>query len=74
MVTVIDQRHSVLSIQVYIYNMYTYSVVTTSHGIYNFPGSGSYTAAGQGSYTMGGYKVLVYIVQSTYTIALSWFI
>ena len=28
-----------------------------------------------GSYTMGGYKVLVYIVQATYTIAaLLWFI
>ena len=25
-------------------------------------------------HTMGGYKVLVYIVQATYTIALSWFI
>ena len=27
-----------------------------------------------GSYTVGSYKVLVYIVQATYTIALSWFI
>ena len=26
-----------------------------------------------GSYTMGGYKVFVHIVQTTYTIALSWF-
>ena len=59
------------------YNVYT--VVTISHGIYNFPGSGSYTTARAvipqlGSYTTGRYKVFVYIVQATYTIALSWFI
>ena len=53
-----------------LYNVYT--VVTTSPGIASLALA---VIPQLGSYTMGGCKVLVYIVQATYTIiALSWFI
>ena len=52
-----------------LYNVYT--VVTTSHGTTSLALA---VIPQLGSYTMGGYKVLVYIVQATYTISLSWFI
>ena len=47
------------------------TVVTTSHGITSLVLA---VIPWLGSYTMGGYEVLVYTVQATYTLALSWFI
>ena len=55
-----------------LYNVYT--VVTASHGITARLWYIREVIPWLGSYTMGSYKVLVYIVQATYTIALSWFI
>ena len=55
-----------------LYNVYT--VVTASHGITVRLWYIREVIPWLGSYTMGSYKVLVYIVQATYTIALSWFI
>ena len=46
-------------------------VVTASHGIIAMTRQLYHS---QGSYTIGGYKVLVYTVQATCTIALLWFI
>ena len=55
-----------------LYNVYT--VVTASHGITAWLWYIRAVIPQLGSYTMGSYKVFVYIVQATYTIALSWFI
>ena len=51
-----------------------YTVVTASHGITAWLWYIRAVIPQLGSYTMSSYKVLVYIVQATYTIALSWFI
>ena len=55
-----------------LYNVYT--VVTTSHGITAWLWYIREVIPWLQSYTMVSYKVLVYIVQASYTIALSWFI
>ena len=48
-----------------------YTKVTASHGITAWLWYIRAVLPQLGSYTMGSYKVLVYIVQATYTIALS---
>ena len=49
-----------------LYNVYT--VITASHGITAWLWYIREVIPWLGSYTMGSYKVLVYIVQATYTI------